>query len=66
LVESDAPPGWRDDLTRSGHHVRAISAFDPVAVGCAQIIAAHDAPDGSRRIVGASDPRSPEGAAIGR
>ncbi len=66
LVESDAPPGWRDDLTRSGHHVRSISAFDPVAVGCAQIIAAHHAPDGSRRIVGASDPRSPEGAAIGR
>jgi len=65
-VESDAPPGWQHGLATRGHRVRAIRAFDPVAVGCAQIIAVHDDGEGDRRLVAASDPRSPEGAAIGR
>jgi len=66
LVESDAPAAWPDGLTQRGHRVRAIRAFDPVAVGCAQIIAVEAGADGSRRLVGASDPRSPEGDAVAR
>ena len=48
-----------------GHRVKAIRSFDPVAVGCAQIIAADRRGDGTLRLVGASDPRSPEGGAVG-
>jgi len=66
LVEADAPPGWRTGLEARGHRVRLIRAFDPVAVGCAQIIAAEPDPAGGQRLVGASDPRSPEGGALGR
>jgi gamma-glutamyltranspeptidase/glutathione hydrolase len=66
LVESDAPPSWPAGLEARGHRVRPIRAFDPVAVGCAQIIEAEPDPAGGRRLVGASDPRSPEGAAVGR
>jgi len=66
LVESDAPPGWRAGLETRGHHVRPISAFDPVAVGCAQIIAVERDKGGGHRLVGASDPRSPDGGAVGR
>jgi gamma-glutamyltranspeptidase/glutathione hydrolase len=65
LMEADAPPGWRPGLEELGHRVRAISAFDPVAVGCAQIIATEHEPD-ARLMVAASDPRSPDGAAVGR
>ena len=68
LVEADAPPAWPAGLTGHGHRVSTIGAFDPVAVGCAQIIATEAAPeaDAPRRLVGASDPRSPAGAALGR
>ena len=66
LVEADAPPGWRAGLETRGHHVRPISAFDPVAVGCAQIIAVERDKSGGHRLVGASDPRSPDGGAVGR
>ena len=66
LVESDAPPGWRAGLETRGHHVRPISAFDPVAVGCAQIIAVERDKSGGHRLVGASDPRNPDGGAVGR
>ena len=65
VVESDAPPAWIDGLAARGHRVQRIRAFDPVAVGCAQIITVRT-DRGTRRQVGASDPRSPEGAAIGR
>ena len=65
-VEADAPAGWHSGLAERGHRVRAIRAFDPVAVGCAQIIAAEQDEAGGRRLVAASDPRSPEGAALGR
>jgi gamma-glutamyltranspeptidase/glutathione hydrolase len=78
LVEAHAPAAWRPALERHGHRVRTISAFDPVAVGCAQIIATEQeaggpdgsdgsgGSDGSRWMLAASDPRSPEGAAVGR
>ncbi len=66
LVEADAPPAWTAGLTRHGHRVRTIGAFDPVAVGCAQIIQTERDATGSRLLVGASDPRSPAGAALGR
>jgi gamma-glutamyltranspeptidase/glutathione hydrolase len=65
-VEADAPPAWPSGLTGHGHRVRTISAFDPVAVGCAQIIATERDGAGARTMVAASDPRSPAGAALGR
>ena len=55
--------GWADGLAGRGHRVRTIRAFDPVAVGCAQIIAVvRDGPAGGH-VAAASDPRSPEGCA---
>jgi hypothetical protein len=66
LVEADAPPAWSAGLTGHGHRVRTISAFDPVAVGCAQIIATERGAADAPLLVGASDPRSPAGAALGR
>jgi gamma-glutamyltranspeptidase/glutathione hydrolase len=66
LVEANAPEAWADGLTERGHQVRHISAFDPTAVGCAQVIEVRTDPDGSRLFVGAADPRSPEGATVGR
>jgi gamma-glutamyltranspeptidase/glutathione hydrolase len=65
LAEADAPTGWMDGLRQRGHQVRAIRAFDPTAVGCAQIIEVTSV-DGTTHVLGASDPRSPEGAALGR
>jgi gamma-glutamyltranspeptidase/glutathione hydrolase len=65
LAEADAPAGWLDGLRERGHRVQAIRAFDPTAVGCAQIIALTSVA-GTSHFVGASDPRSPEGAAVGR
>jgi gamma-glutamyltranspeptidase/glutathione hydrolase len=65
LAEADAPAGWMEGLRRRGHRVQAIRAFDPTAVGCAQIIAVTSV-DGTSHVLGASDPRSPEGAAVGR
>jgi gamma-glutamyltranspeptidase / glutathione hydrolase len=66
LVEANAPAAWSEGLARRGHQVQTISAFDPTSVGCAQIIAPADDPNGGRVFLGASDPRSPEGAAVGR
>ena len=66
LVESDAPAGWAEGLAVHGHRVRAIRAFDPVAVGCAQVITMRRDGRGEPLFVGASDPRSPEGAAATR
>jgi gamma-glutamyltranspeptidase/glutathione hydrolase len=65
LAEADAPPGWVEGLRQRGHRVQAIRAFDPTAVGCAQIIAMTSVA-GTSHVLGASDPRSPEGAAVGR
>ena len=61
-----AHPGGKAAWPTTAIGCGRIRAFDPVAVGCAQIIAVEGGADGSRRLVGASDPRSPEGAAIGR
>jgi gamma-glutamyltranspeptidase/glutathione hydrolase len=66
VVEADAPGAWRTGLEARGHRARAISAFDPVAVGCAQIIQVERDAGGARCLVAASDPRSPDGAAVGR
>ncbi len=67
LMESDAPGGWAEGLTARGHTVQPIRAFDPVAVGCAQIISlVRGQGAGVDHQEGASDPRSPEGAALGR
>jgi gamma-glutamyltranspeptidase / glutathione hydrolase len=64
-VEAHAPSGWIDDLQRRGHRVQPISAFDPTAVGCSQVIAV--VRDGEvRHFVGAADPRSPSGATASR
>ena len=65
LMESHAPPDWQDGLAARGHRVRAVGAFNPVEVGCAQIISVDHRED---RLVcaGATDPRNPEGDAIGR
>ncbi|HEX3979951.1 MAG TPA: gamma-glutamyltransferase, partial [Acidimicrobiales bacterium] len=66
-VESDAPSGWIHDLRHRGHHVQTISAFDPVVVGCAQVISVVGAGNSvDRHYVGAADPRSPEGGTVGR
>src|SRR3984957_1311641 len=66
LVEANAPAAWPAGLAQRGHRVRTIGAFDPVAVGCAQIILTERDGTDSRLLVGASDPRSPAGAALGR
>jgi gamma-glutamyltranspeptidase/glutathione hydrolase len=66
LVEADAPAAWFDGLAARGHRTQAIGAFDPVAVGCAQIIAVEQRAGGERGLVAASDPRSPDGSAVGR
>ncbi len=66
-IEAHAPNGWAEGLAGRGHQVQTIAAFDPVSVGCAQIIAvAGEDRSRNRRFVGASDPRSPEGAAAAR
>ncbi len=64
-LESHAPPAWGPGLAERGHTVQLLSAFDPTAVGCAQIISVSG--DGEdRHYVGATDPRSPEGHAATR
>ncbi len=63
LVEGDAPPSWVPGLEQRGHTVRRTGPLNPVDVGCAQIISVEERP-GRARYRGASDPRSPEGAAI--
>jgi gamma-glutamyltranspeptidase/glutathione hydrolase len=66
-LEAHAPSGWGEGLTSRGHQVKAVSAFDPVAVGCAQIISVvSGGGPGEQHFVGSTDPRSPEGAALGR
>jgi gamma-glutamyltranspeptidase/glutathione hydrolase len=65
-VEAHASPEWLAGLAERGHQVRAISAFDPVAVGCAQIVRVDGpSPGADWRVTGAADPRSPTGDAVG-
>jgi gamma-glutamyltranspeptidase / glutathione hydrolase len=75
-VEAHAPDGWIDELRRRGHGVQRISAFDPTAVGCAQVISVvrdgdgdggdDGGGDGRSHFVGAADPRSPCGGTASR
>jgi gamma-glutamyltranspeptidase/glutathione hydrolase len=65
-VEAHAPAGWIDDLRRRGHRVQLIGAFDPTAVGCAQVISVVRQDGGVRHFVGAADPRSPSGGTASR
>jgi gamma-glutamyltranspeptidase/glutathione hydrolase len=59
-VERHAPAAWMDGLTERGHRVIPIVAFEPNAVGGAQIISVVDGMEGDgRHFVGAADPRSP-------
>jgi len=65
VMESNAPDGWRDGLESRGHAVRVVGAFNPVDVGCSQIISVDN--DGDHLTFrGASDPRSPGGDVLGR
>jgi gamma-glutamyltranspeptidase / glutathione hydrolase len=67
MLEAQAPAHWITTLTELGHRVQPISAYDPTAVGCAQIITVQRDADGRpTHFTGASDPRSPEGAAVVR
>jgi gamma-glutamyltranspeptidase/glutathione hydrolase len=66
-VEAHAPSEWIDGLTDRGHQVQRISAFDPVAVGCAQVIeVVGGRQHHSGHYAGAADPRSPEGGTAAR
>jgi gamma-glutamyltranspeptidase/glutathione hydrolase len=61
-VEAHAPTDWADGLKRRGHRVIPIMAFEPDAVGAAQIISVvhgKNNPKNERHFVGAADPRSP-------
>ena len=64
VMEAHAPERWKEGLEARGHEVRVIGALNPVDVGCAQIISvAHG--DDHVTLTGASDPRSPDGGAVG-
>jgi gamma-glutamyltranspeptidase/glutathione hydrolase len=65
LMEFNAPERWHQGLGSRGHTVRVVGALNPVDVGCSQIISVENAGD-RRTLIGASDPRSSEGAALGR
>ncbi|HUC04136.1 MAG TPA: gamma-glutamyltransferase, partial [Acidimicrobiales bacterium] len=66
-MEAHAPETWGDTLRERGHRVSTIRAFDPTAVGCAQIIGVvRDDGENALHYAGASDPRSPEGSTLAR
>jgi gamma-glutamyltranspeptidase/glutathione hydrolase len=65
LMEFNAPEHWHRGLEARGHRVRVVGSFNPVDVGCSQIISVEGVGD-HLILTGASDPRSPEGAALGR
>jgi gamma-glutamyltranspeptidase/glutathione hydrolase len=65
LMEFNAPASWQAGLESRGHRVRVVGALNPVDVGCSQIISVESAGD-HLVLTGASDPRSPDGAALGR
>jgi gamma-glutamyltranspeptidase len=64
LMEANAPEDWQVALEARGHRVRVVGACNPVDVGCSQIISV-DTDAGHLRFTAASDPRSPEGEALG-
>jgi gamma-glutamyltranspeptidase/glutathione hydrolase len=65
LMEFNAPESWLGGLESRGHRVRVVGAYNPVDVGCSQIISV-EMNDDQLTLTGASDPRSPEGDALGR
>ena len=65
VMEANAPDRWREGLEARGHGVRVVGAFNPVDVGCSQIISVEAAED-HLVFTGASDPRSPGGDVVGR
>jgi gamma-glutamyltranspeptidase/glutathione hydrolase len=66
-VESHAPDGWIAGLAARGHRTLAVDPLNPTIAGAAQVIATHLHQDsGVQVMVGGSDPRSPEGGAVGR
>jgi gamma-glutamyltranspeptidase len=65
LMEFNAPERWHSSLESRGHRLRVVGAFNPVDVGCSQIISVENTGD-HLTLTGASDPRSPEGDALGR
>ena len=76
-MEAHAPDAWKRSLEEKGHTVRVVGAYNPVDVGCSQIIAIDPAPGASGGdgtdpgredlvLRGASDPRSPDAGAVGR
>jgi gamma-glutamyltranspeptidase len=65
LMELHAPERWHEGLESRGHRVRVVGAYNPVDVGCSQIISVDTAGD-HLTFTGASDPRSPDGDAVGR
>jgi gamma-glutamyltranspeptidase/glutathione hydrolase len=65
LMEADAPDTWREGLESRGHRVRIVGALNPVDVGCSQIVSVETTED-HFTFTGASDPRSPDGEALGR
>jgi len=58
-VEGHAPAAWIEGLKDRGHRVIPIVAFEPNAVGGAQVISVVPGEGGARHLVGAADPRSP-------
>ncbi len=64
LMEHDVPESWSEWFTRSGRSVQLVGTLSPVDVGCSQVVAVQRRRSGVL-LTGASDPRSPDGAALG-
>ena len=63
-LEADAPAGWAAGLEQRGHAVRIVPAADH-GMGHAHLIEMRADADGPAVLAGSSDPREPNGAAVG-
>jgi gamma-glutamyltranspeptidase/glutathione hydrolase len=63
-LEADAPPSWAAGLEQRGHTVRIVPASDH-AMGHAHLIEVRADSGGPAVLAGSSDPREPNGAAVG-